>query len=246
MTAERNQNASWGNPNNGSASPAQYQQARQSPGVGTSPQQAQSQMAPSPPQPQPQQVRPARSHTRSSSFFSFRKSNSEKQLPQRAFSTVQQRSSPTGANNFDEYGRLQPSVPNKLRHSPPTNTASQQGRPMLETATQGPIMPVPQPLHPEIRSMIQLNLAHAHKIYFSGPLVRRIERQADGQRPAKDEGWTDVWGQLGGTTLSIWDMKQIEEASKQGKEVPPTYVNITDAVRIIDSPSGSPSLIFMR
>ena len=94
--------------------------------------------------------------------------------------------------------------------------------------------------------MIQLNLAHAHKIYFSGPLVRRIERQADGQRPAKDEGWTDVWGQLGGTTLSIWDMKQIEEASKQGKEVPPTYVNITDAVRIIDSPSGSPSLIFMR
>jgi CCR4-NOT transcriptional complex subunit CAF120 len=107
-------------------------------------------------------------------------------------------------------------------------------------------MPNPQPLHPEIRSIVGLNMALAHKIYFSGPLVRRIERQADGQRPAKDDGWTDVWGQLGGTTLSIWDMKLIEEASKQGKEVPPTYVNITDAVRIIESPSGSQSLIFMR
>lgn len=86
------------------------------------------------------------------------------------------------------------------------------------------------PLHPEIRSVVQLTAAHAHKIYFSGPLVRRVERQPDGQRPAKDEGWCDVWAQLGGTTLSIWDMKQIQEASKAGKEVPPTYVNMTDAV----------------
>ena len=58
-----------------------------------------------------------------------------------------------------------------------------------------------------------------------------MERQADGSRPPKDEGWTDVWAQLGGTTLSIWDMKMIAEASKEGREVPPTYVNMTDAVR---------------
>jgi hypothetical protein len=25
-------------------------------------------------------------------------------------------------------------------------------------------------------------------------------------------------------------MKEIDEASKQGKEVPPTYINVTDAV----------------
>lgn len=86
------------------------------------------------------------------------------------------------------------------------------------------------PLHPEIRSIVSLTVAHAHKVYFSGPLVRRAERNADGQKPTKDEGWHDVWAQLGGTTLSIWDMKQIEEASKVGKEVPPTYVNVTDAV----------------
>ncbi|KAF6759942.1 hypothetical protein DFP72DRAFT_121002 [Ephemerocybe angulata] len=87
----------------------------------------------------------------------------------------------------------------------------------------------PPPLHPEIRSVVGLTVAHAHKIYFSGRLVRRVERQPDGQRPHKDEGWTDVWAQLGGTTLSVWDMKEVDEARKQGTEVPPIYVNVTDA-----------------
>ena len=68
-------------------------------------------------------------------------------------------------------------------------------------------------------------------MYFSGPLVKRLERQPDGQRPLKDDGWVDVWAQLGGTTLSIWDMRDVEEANKQGKEVPPAYFNTTDAVR---------------
>ena len=78
--------------------------------------------------------------------------------------------------------------------------------------------------------MVGLVNAHAHKVYFSGPLIERKERQPDGQRNFKDESWIDVWAQLGGTTLSIWDMRAIEEASKQGKEVPPTYINIQDAV----------------
>lgn len=86
-----------------------------------------------------------------------------------------------------------------------------------------------QQLHPEIRSVVQLTLAHAHKIYVSGPLVRRIERLPDGHAPGIDDGWRDVWAQLGGTTLSVWDMAEIEEANKEGREVPPTYINITDA-----------------
>lgn len=88
------------------------------------------------------------------------------------------------------------------------------------------------PLHPEIRSVVGLTVAHAHKIYHSGPLVRRIERLPDGHRPTKDEGWREVWGQLGGTTFSIWDMKEIEDARQRGTEVPPTYINITDAVSL--------------
>ncbi|KAI0635974.1 hypothetical protein C8Q77DRAFT_1155712 [Trametes polyzona] len=101
--------------------------------------------------------------------------------------------------------------------------------------------PVP-PLHPEIRSVVQLTLAHAHKVYFSGPLVRRIERQPDGQKPAKDDGWREVWAQLGGTTLSVWDMEEIREASKQGRQVPPAYINVTDAfVHVLGSISLPPS-----
>jgi len=90
-----------------------------------------------------------------------------------------------------------------------------------------------QPLHPEILSIVELNSAHGRKPYYSGRLIRRVERQADGQRPANDEGWTDVWAQLNGITLSTWDMRQIEEARKQGTEAPPTYINVTDAVRIV-------------
>lgn len=91
---------------------------------------------------------------------------------------------------------------------------------------------VPQSIHPEIRSLVQLTIAHSRKVYFSGPLVRRLERQPDGTKPTKDEGWVDVWAQLGGTTLSVWDMKLIAEASKEGKEVPPTYINVQDAVSL--------------
>ena len=97
---------------------------------------------------------------------------------------------------------------------------------------------VPQSIHPEIRSLVQLTIAHSRKVYFSGPLVRRLERQPDGTKPTKDEGWVDVWAQLGGTTLSVWDMKLIAEASKEGKEVPPTYINVQDAVSL-----NTPSLI---
>lgn len=85
-------------------------------------------------------------------------------------------------------------------------------------------------LHPEIRSVVQLTLALTHKVYYSGPLIRRIERQTDGHAPHRDEGWVEVWAQLGGTKLSIWEMRAVREASQQGREVPPTYVNVTDAV----------------
>ncbi|KAH6909140.1 hypothetical protein BKA70DRAFT_1222038 [Coprinopsis sp. MPI-PUGE-AT-0042] len=104
----------------------------------------------------------------------------------------------------------------------------------------------PPPLHPEIRSVVGLKAAHAHKIYFSGPLVRKIERQPDGHAPHKDEGWTDVWAQLGGTILSIWDMKEVQEASRQGKEVPPTYVNVTDAAQRRRPPKKYPYVITLN
>lgn len=185
------------------------------------------------------------SHNRSSSFFS-------------SFRKDKDRNTVNGNGSVDQHGQMQhqPSTNNHTKHqsnmsmsTTTMNTAPNSQRPQhrhaASSSSQQQIMAPPpttgsppaglppvatQPLHPEIRSVVQLQNAHAHKVYFSGPLIRRIERQADGARPSKDDGWTDVWAQLGGTTLSIWDMKAVEEASKEGKEVPPTYVNTTDAV----------------
>ena len=42
---------------------------------------------------------------------------------------------------------------------------------------------------------------------------------------------------MSGTTLSVWDMVEIQEASKQGKQVPPSYINVTDAVSTPNVPS---------
>ncbi|KAI0091193.1 hypothetical protein BDY19DRAFT_1055339 [Irpex rosettiformis] len=125
------------------------------------------------------------------------------------------------ASNFSPPQRLSPD--NAERSQLPSNSS-----PDGPSSSHGQEAPLP-PLHPEIRSVVQLIQAHGQKIYYSGPLIRHTERLADGQRPAKEDDWHNVWAQLGGTTLSLWDMKEIEEASKQGKQVPPSYVNITDA-----------------
>ncbi|KAF8638252.1 hypothetical protein AX17_002274 [Amanita inopinata Kibby_2008] len=209
-------------------------------------------------------------HTRSSSFFSFRKSHAH--TPSESSS---QTSSQVPLQNVPQHQNMPPQTmqmmngndtqrnqPLASQHSqiqgpsivsPENNTiqtmVTQQRQPQTQqqdTITAGhqspqpmqspPSLPQGPQLHPEIRSVVQLTMAHSHKIYYSGPLVRRIERQPDGQKPSKDEGWIDVWAQLGGTTLSVWDMKQVQEASKQGKEVPPTYVNMTDAfVQVLNS-----------
>ena len=122
------------------------------------------------------------------------------------------------------------------QQTPPQQNNNQQFLPPLPQSQQPsqkqhPQAPAPS-LHPEIFSVVQLTIAHAHKFYFSGPLVRRIERQPDGQKPLKDEGWTEVFARLSGTTLRVWDMKEFQEASKQGREVPPSYINVADAVSI--------------
>jgi CCR4-NOT transcriptional complex subunit CAF120 len=139
--------------------------------------------------------------------------------------------------NLEPFNQPQDQSPPQLRTSPnmALDPNSQQTGPipnlsMQETSRSPP--PPPNPIHPEIRSVVQLTVAHARKIYYAGPLVRKVERQADGQKPHKDDGWVEVWAQLGGTILSIWDMKETQEASKKGTEVPPSYVNVTDAVRI--------------
>ncbi|KAI0078739.1 hypothetical protein K474DRAFT_801299 [Panus rudis PR-1116 ss-1] len=174
--------------------------------------------------PPPQQPPSAPTHSRTTSAFSlFSKHKHPTQ-------DAPPKTSPTAPQHAHDDGDR----PNILRRRPSdaprssADAAQPQPQPqpeqaVLRTSSSGPS------LHPEIRSIVNLTIAHGQKIYFSGPMVRKLERQPDGQKPAKDEGWRDVWAQLGGTTLSLWDMKEIEEASKQGRQVPPSYINVTDA-----------------
>ena len=171
------------------------------------------------PQPEPALRPSAPTHSRSTSFFGFRRSNDNPP------STMPSRTAEPGLRrqfSTDEQGRLSL----EPRQPPQPSSSALDRVPSLPT----PGMPQATQLHPEIRSVVNLTHAHAHKVYMSGPMVRRIQRLPDGNEPTKDEGWRDVWAQLGGTTLSIWDMKEIDEASQLGKEVPPTYINVTDAV----------------
>lgn len=129
----------------------------------------------------------------------------------------------------NEFGRL--SNPPQQQQQQQTHSLSRRSESLdNNTPLPDPTQQQPAQLHPEIRSIIQLCTFHAHKVYFSGQLVKHVERQTDGRVVGKDEPWRKVWGQLGGTTLSIWDMDAIEEARQKGTEAPPSYLNVTDAV----------------
>ncbi|KAH7877260.1 uncharacterized protein C8R40DRAFT_67736 [Lentinula edodes] len=191
----------------------------------------------------------SQNHSRTSSFFSFR----HKQQPSSTSSGVGdagQRVGPVDDGKVMAASRpstssgpqqQQPPDVDAPLHPPPQpsgvplppNTGAL-ASPALPNSPSQP--PPPPPLHPEIRSVVGLTVAHAHKIYFSGPLIRRVEREPNGSKPHGPPIWEEVWAQLGGTTLSVWNMKEIQEASKLGKEVPPSYINMTDAfVQVLGS-----------
>ncbi|KAL4072674.1 hypothetical protein V8B97DRAFT_1870105 [Scleroderma yunnanense] len=242
----------WDNRNRGFISPSELQQLRQaSPGRAfdlhdlparptaetstpdNNPSQSHPQPShsPSDPQPRPPNMPPAQSHARTSSFFSFRQrhTSQEQQRPGSSSGPPPTDFGPTPLQmgQSKSVGPGRPPPDQQPDQQQPQQQQEQQSAVRSSSLTAG--QPSPSPLHPEIRSVVQLTLGHARKVYFSGPLVKRTERMPDGQRPTKDEGWVEVWAQLSGTTLSIWDMREVEEANRQGKEVPPIYFNVTDA-----------------
>lgn len=86
---------------------------------------------------------------------------------------------------------------------------------------------------PELRSALGLQDAQSKKIYMEGYLSRRDHLNPDGKPlnindPKKR--WHLCFVQLSGTVLSVWGVQQMEEAARQGTEVPPSYINITDCV----------------
>lgn len=84
---------------------------------------------------------------------------------------------------------------------------------------------------PELRSALGLQDAQSKKIYMEGYLSRRDHLNADGKPLAMTDPkkrWHLCFVQLSGTVLSVWSVQQMEEAARQGTEVPPSYINVTD------------------
>ncbi|KIK49038.1 hypothetical protein CY34DRAFT_7719 [Suillus luteus UH-Slu-Lm8-n1] len=186
---------------------------------------------------QQQSVANTMSHIRTLSFFSFRKQLQHSSDTNRDHRDQQQsnRRPSTGVQDRDfapQNNQQRAQTMGPIRSSPEKQD-DQESNPALAARRDSTSVP---PLHTEICSIVQPTVTHARKVYFSGPLVKCVQRQSDGQR-LKDDGWVDVWAQLSGTPLSIWDMKEIKEANKKGLEVPPTYVNITGSVT---GPAESP------
>ncbi|KAI0783662.1 hypothetical protein C8Q75DRAFT_430290 [Abortiporus biennis] len=256
----------WDNRNQGFISPARLQQWNKQHPANAHEFQSRSDISSPPPQQQPpslpemqrtssrqstgSQGTPQRTHGRGLSAFSlFKHRNSHSQdtsRPNSVDSTNKRNVLTRRPTNSETPPQTPPIEKDKHDANQPPMEEKPIPRP-ISIAGPPPAPPPIQPesLHPEIRSIVGLTLAHQRKIYYSGPMVRKVERQPDGQKHTKDGGWRKVWAQLGGTSLSIWDMKEIEEASKQGKQVPPQYINITDAfvqaVGNISIPTNSPA-----
>ena len=85
----------------------------------------------------------------------------------------------------------------------------------------------------DLRSALHLHEAQKSKLYMEGYLLVRHAFAVDGQpahRPDQFRTWTECFVQLNGTVLSIWESRALAEAEAQGKEVPPSFINITDAL----------------
>ncbi|OAV87829.1 hypothetical protein PTTG_07151 [Puccinia triticina 1-1 BBBD Race 1] len=105
-----------------------------------------------------------------------------------------------------------------------------------------------------------IELFRAPKFYHEGFIFRRTLLLADGSPPKRTDQnavWAKYYVQIAGTTMSCWDAAEIEMAAQQGRQVAPTYTNITDARVDLPEPhtsahsldqlnSPSPHLFFLN
>jgi len=85
----------------------------------------------------------------------------------------------------------------------------------------------------DLRAALALQEAQSAKIYMEGYLSKRDECGSDGKplHPNDEKRrWNLCFVQLSGTVMSIWSVKEMDKAAKEGREVPPSYINITDSV----------------
>lgn len=101
----------------------------------------------------------------------------------------------------------------------------------------GAMAPVNPALATVFRPLMDAIASHSQKLYAASPpeLELIVARNPNGGTPKQGapgsarNDWDSVWMQLIGNSLSVWSMKETQEADKRGERVPPTYYNITDS-----------------
>lgn len=100
----------------------------------------------------------------------------------------------------------------------------------------------------DLRNALQLHEAQSRKLYMEGYLLMRHALGVDGQPDHRSDHfntWTECFVQLSGTVLSFWEASALDRATAEGREVAPTFMNITDAMvdyigMYVDAPFSDP------
>ncbi|KAK9475466.1 uncharacterized protein V1510DRAFT_409277 [Dipodascopsis tothii] len=98
----------------------------------------------------------------------------------------------------------------------------------------------------ELAAIIALIVAQQNRCYYEGYFVFLKDLDSDG-KPVSNRVWVEVYGQLVGSVLSIWELDGAlgpDGAFNPAMAPTPTYINVADAsFRVMDSvPSSSPGV----
>lgn len=117
--------------------------------------------------------------------------------------------------------------------------------PRLSVSAEGPTFTFKSA---DLRRALELHEALARKAYMEGYLLVRHALGVDGQpdhRTHRFDTWTECFVQLHGTVLSLWEAQRLADAAQQGRDVPPMYINVTEALvdyigMYVDAPLSDP------
>ncbi|KKK22633.1 hypothetical protein ARAM_003031 [Aspergillus rambellii] len=90
-----------------------------------------------------------------------------------------------------------------------------------------PFMALEHDTPAELQPIFTYLNSHTNKLYYEGYFLKLNDLDNNG-RPAIDRQWMECYAQLIGTVLSLWDAAALDAAG-DGFEVPPTFINLTDA-----------------
>ncbi|KZF26139.1 hypothetical protein L228DRAFT_264566 [Xylona heveae TC161] len=111
-----------------------------------------------------------------------------------------------------------------------TRTDRTPSRPVSMVQTyQPPLMEVAQDTLPELQPIFTFLNSHSNKLYQEGYFLKYQDLETHGKAASPlERRWKEVFAQLVGPILSLWDAAALDAAGQDG-EVVPSFINLSDA-----------------